>query len=420
MLNTVDNESSGPEPTRDEALRRLEEFVPRAGRAYASTRNYDHGPSDRSNVSLLSPYIRHRLILEEEVLKVILGRQRFSAAEKFIQEVFWRTYFKGWLEHRPQVWHRYRADVAALANRLKEDDGLSGSFEAAVTGNTGIDCFDAWARELVDTGYLHNHARMWFASIWIFTLRLPWQLGADFFYRHLLDGDAASNTLGWRWVAGLHTKGKTYLARPSNIARYTDGRFNPEGRLASTAPALSEPDIGPPVPPQVVSGGHPDESFGLLITEDDCFAESLDLPASPAAVIGLTAAGARSPLTISPQVDSFAHSAIADALTRSAMKFGVEMRQESGDNWVPALVDWASKLDLRVIATAYTPVGPAAERLDAAEPALKDAGLRLMRISRPYDVLTWPHATKGFFALKSKIPALIGKLGLAPLTECRP
>jgi deoxyribodipyrimidine photo-lyase len=65
-------------------------------------------------------------------------------------------------------------------------------------------------QELVETGYLHNHARMWFASIWIFTLRLPWELGADFFLRHLLDGDAASNTLSWRWVAGLHTKGKHY------------------------------------------------------------------------------------------------------------------------------------------------------------------------------------------------------------------
>ena len=60
---------------------------------------------------------------------------------------------------------------------------------------TGIEGFDDWARELVDTGYMHNHARMWFASIWIFTLRLPWALGADFFLRHLLDADAASNTL---------------------------------------------------------------------------------------------------------------------------------------------------------------------------------------------------------------------------------
>ena len=70
---------------------------------------------------------------------------------------------------------------------------------------------------------------MWFASIWIFTLRLPWALGADFFLRHLIDADAASNTLSWRWGAGLQTVGKTYLARTENIARYTNGRFAPRG-----------------------------------------------------------------------------------------------------------------------------------------------------------------------------------------------
>ncbi len=90
-------------------------------------------------------------------------------------------------------------------------------------------------------GYLHNHARMWFASIWIFTLRLPWVLGADFFMRHLCDGDPASNTLSWRWVAGLHTRGKTYLARASNIATYTGGRFTPQDHdLAAFAPPLTE------------------------------------------------------------------------------------------------------------------------------------------------------------------------------------
>ncbi|BAU31831.1 deoxyribodipyrimidine photo-lyase [Microcella alkaliphila] len=85
---------------------------------------------------------------------------------------------------------------------------------------------------------------MWFASIWIFTLRLPWQLGADVFLRNLLDGDPASNTLSWRWVAGLQTRGKTYQATADNIARFTDGRYRPRG-LATTA----EPLDGPPPPP---------------------------------------------------------------------------------------------------------------------------------------------------------------------------
>ena len=104
---------------------------------------------------------------------------------------------------------------------------MRAGYRAAIDGETGIECFDAWSAELCETGYLHNHARMWFASIWIFTLKLPWRLGADFFYRHLLDGDAASNTLSWRWVAGLHTRGKPYAARADNIATYSGGRFTP-------------------------------------------------------------------------------------------------------------------------------------------------------------------------------------------------
>ena len=66
---------------------------------------------------------------------------------------------------------------------------------------------------------------MWFASIWIFTLELPWQLGAEFFMKHLYDGDAASNTLGWRWVAGVQTQGKHYLASEWNIKKFTNNRF---------------------------------------------------------------------------------------------------------------------------------------------------------------------------------------------------
>ncbi|MGY9006925.1 MAG: FAD-binding domain-containing protein, partial [Alphaproteobacteria bacterium] len=223
-------------PTRQAGLARLEQFALQAGLQYAKRRNYDFGVDRRGNVSALSPWIRHRLVTEEEVLRAILARHSVSGAEKFVQEVFWRTYFKGWLEQHPSVWTAYQH---GLMQALGENHWFA-EYKEAVKGRTGIDCFDHWARELVETGYLHNHARMWFASIWIFTLRLPWELGADFFLRHLIDGDPASNTLSWRWVGGLHTKGKTYLARASNIAKYTDGRFNPQGQLSSTADPLIE------------------------------------------------------------------------------------------------------------------------------------------------------------------------------------
>ncbi|WP_410349501.1 FAD-binding domain-containing protein [Yoonia sp.] len=203
----------------------LAAFTHRMGRRYANGRNTDHGPDEHTAVSVLSPYIRRRLVLESDAVAVALAAHGPHDAEKSVQEVIWRGYCKGWLECRPQVWDSYRDVLDADLAALDRDRRLRRDVDRAMVGQTGLTCFDAWAAELVDTGYLHNHARMWFASIWIFTLWLPWRLGADFFYRHLLDGDAASNTLGWRCVAGLHTRGKPYPADAQNIATFTAGRF---------------------------------------------------------------------------------------------------------------------------------------------------------------------------------------------------
>lgn len=189
-----------PIPSRAAGLQRLSAFVPRAA-AYARERNRVVPPHDR--VSRLSPYLRHRLVLESETIAAAWSTHPPAAVEKLVAEVLWRTYWKGWLQLRPQVWQAYLEQW----RRDREDlDGAGAERLAAALGaRTGIECFDAWIRELTETGYLHNHARMWLASIWIFTLRLPWTLGSAFFLRYLLDGDPASNTLSWRWVAGLHT-----------------------------------------------------------------------------------------------------------------------------------------------------------------------------------------------------------------------
>ena len=168
-------------PTRAAGLQRLAAFVPLAGRDGAARRNHDL--PGHPHVSRLSPWLRHRLVSEAEVVTAVLSRHSPAAAEKFTQEVFWRSYWKGWLEQRPAVWTTYRRDLQAALNRLATEAGLRAGWEAACRGDTGIDAFDHWARELVATGWMHNHARMWFASIWIFTLRLPWELGADFFLR---------------------------------------------------------------------------------------------------------------------------------------------------------------------------------------------------------------------------------------------
>ena len=206
---------------RNEALHHLEQFAENNLGRYGVERNFDYGPSNRDNTSNLSKYITHRVINECEVIQSAYRKFSFKKIEKFIQEVLWRTYWKGWLEMRPQVWQDYIQDLSELTIETK-----TLNYQNAINGKTSISCFNDWVIELKEHGYLHNHARMWFASIWIFTLNLPWQLGSDFFLKHLLDGDPASNTLSWRWVAGLHTKGKHYLATEWNINKFSTKKYN--------------------------------------------------------------------------------------------------------------------------------------------------------------------------------------------------
>jgi deoxyribodipyrimidine photo-lyase len=399
--------STNFEPTRAAGLARLHDFLPRAGRAYAADRNSDLGPENRANVSTLSPYLRHRLVTEAEVLEAVLGRFSLSTAEKFVHEVYWRTYWKGWLETRPAVWRAYQHGVVAATGQLNNSGGLAGRYEKAVSGRTGIEGFDAWAGELVTTGYMHNHARMWFASIWIFTLRLPWELGADFFYRHLLDGDPASNTLSWRWVAGLHTRGKTYLARADNIASYTAGRFRPTG-LARTAEPLDEPPLAEQRAVPKAAQGWPEGRFCLLLGEDDLHPESLsgDAPGGLAAIATAHALPGRSPLPVSEPVRRFTLGALENGLARAADHFGAPA-QHLGPMEAETLVAWTKAAGAAHIVAPYAPVGPCASALAACEPALKAAGITLVRLRRNFDTQAWPHCTRGFFALKAKIPDLL-------------
>ena len=210
-------------------------FVQKGLKDYSSQRNYDFGPESRENTSNLSKYISHRIINEYDLVREILSEYNLQKVDKFIQEVFWRVYWKGWLEHRPEVWR----DFVNSSPTYSEEE-----YQKAINGETGIECFDDWVKELKIENYLHNHTRMWFASIWIFTLNLPWELGARFFMKHLFDGDAASNTLSWRWVAGIQTQGKNYLARESNIRKFTNQRYT-NTSLNENALPLENPKIYP-------------------------------------------------------------------------------------------------------------------------------------------------------------------------------
>ena len=401
-------------PTRAAALARLEAFVPNAGRRYAMERNRDPGPGLRDNVSMLSPYLRHRAITEREVLAAVLQQHPLQATEKFVQEVFWRTYWKGWLQMRPQVWQAFLTERDAERERLERSLERREAVARAEDGRTGIDGFDAWAGELVQTGYLHNHARMWFASIWIFTLRLPWSLGADFFLRHLLDADPASNTLGWRWVAGIQTPGKTYLARSDNIETYTGGRHRPSG-LATEALAVRDetaPQPMPLAPPGYLPSGRP---ALLLLHGDDLAGHEVMPPSVELRGVLIAAGGHRDhPWPFGDRAGQFVTALAtdtADRLTRAG-RADVHVIEALQADLVHRHCTAAG---VRTIVTTEAPVGPLADGLVRLARELKDDGIEIIPLRRPWDALAWPHATHGFFRFRKQIPEWIAHNGLGML-----
>ena len=398
--------------TRAEAQARLERFAPNMGRDYAQGRNFDRGAGAHRDVSMLSPYIRRRLLTEQEVIATAIKSQGAEASAKFIDEVIWRSYFKGWLEQRPEVWDSYAAGLRQDLAKMQGDAGLRHAIHSAETGQTGLSYFDSWALELIETGYLHNHARMWFASIWIFTLKLPWRVGADFFLRHLLDGDPASNTLSWRWVAGLHTRGKPYVAQADNIARFTNERFVPRAQeLTQNAAGLEalEPDGLPackaPRSPLAPQSRLP---TALLLTEEDCRIEDFpieDLICTTAAT--LAASPLRSPREVARLVVQFEAGALADVAQRSGVAVSSMALGAPSD-----LAQWALQSGAEQIVTPYVPVGPLREWLLRAKPELDAAGISLAEWRRDWDAMIWPYATAGFFKVKKQIPKFLREIAL--------
>ena len=409
-------------PTRTAALARMAEFLPLAGR-YAAERNFVR--PGHPNISRLSPWVQKRLLLEEEVVAAARVRWPFEAVEKFVQEVYWRTYWKGWLEQRPAAWSRWVEAVPRLRASLTAEQ--RSALAAALAGRTGIAGFDAWAQELVVTGYLHNHARMWFASIWIFTLKLPWELGAAFFYEHLLDGDVASNTLSWRWVAGLQTPGKTYVARADNIAFYTDGEHAPLASQLASAPFIIKED---PLPKVVawtddaaqVASANSYGRLGLWLHPEDLSVEAGEL-----AGLKIKAINASWPHAItkragwSEKVSAWTQAALRDAAMRAGNHFGAEICDGETDDQVQALVAWARQNRLHAI-VAYRPfVGPWLTEALALETALASAGIGMIWRRRAWDAEHFPHAARGYFPFWERVRSvgrnMVGPPGFEPRTK---
>jgi len=401
---------------REDALNAWRAFLPKVS-SYAGVRN--HVQSGHANVSRLSASLRFRTMLEDEIIQDTLGSHAFANAEKWLQEVCWRRYWKGWLERRPQIWKHWRRRVRDLRQDLPRAS-LSRA-EAVTAGEGGVACMDRMARELIETGYLHNHARMWWASYWIHVERLPWELGADFFFRHLLDADPASNTLSWRWVAGLQTLGKTYLVRRSNIEKYAPQYLlgNDAGSVAIADGAVVACAVeerasidASPLPEYPTCIHEQPGRTGLWLHPDDLAPEVGPLadlaPVSIAACISDHVY--RDVYRLSGQRIASLHTVLADGLGRAGAHYRCPALALEGDDPVQGLCSWARDNDLKDVVAFAPTVGPTHDLLPRLRACLDATGVRLTLIRRPSDHTAFSFATAGFFPFWQKMCSHLNSL----------
>ena len=371
--------------SRASAIENLNKFVDQNLFEYSKLRNFDFGPENKSNTSCLSPYITHGVINELEVIKKSLSKFSFTKNEKFIQEILWRTYWKGWLELRPGVWIDYLNDLKKIREEFKDNT----DYKNAIEGNTNIECFNVWVKELKENNYLHNHTRMWFASIWVFTLDLPWQLGAEFFMKNLYDGDAASNTLGWRWVAGIQTQGKNYLASEWNIKKFTNNRFNNIKLNENAPPKFSDKTYS--IIKQDFSNSEIIENQSLLIFENNLSFEITDFQNNKFKKIYIISNNNENrSIKLSEKVLKFKSLLIKDQEQR--------LKNNSIDC---EIIDIGEIKNIsNEIIGLYPTVG---ENLDY----LNSNNLKIDFLYRRLDQYSWQYCNKGFFNFKNYIPKII-------------
>ena len=373
--------------SRASAIEKLSVFVNQNLFEYSKLRNFDFGPSNRSNISCLSPYITHGIISELELIKIALSKFSFTKNEKFIQEILWRTYWKGWLELRPNVWTDYLDELKKIRNEFKD----KANYKNAIEGNTNIECFNEWVNELKENNYLHNHARMWFASIWIFTLNLPWQLGAEFFMKHLYDGDAAANTLGWRWVAGIQTPGKNYLASEWNIKKFTNNRFQNIKLNESALPISSSKTYS--INKKKFLNSEISKDKTLLIFENNMTFEFSDFKENKFKKTLLVSNDTSRTIKLSEKVLKFKASLLKDQKIRL---------EEKSINCEIININDLINISEDVYAL-YPTVG---ENLDFIE---NNKLKNIKFLYRKLDQFSWQYCNKGFFNFKNYIPKIIAR-----------
>lgn len=394
--------------TREEAVKAAREFAPHMGASYAKTRN--SVVPGHENVSRLSPIVRVRLVRENELAQIALDEhEQLYKCEKFVQECHWRSYWRTWLELRPQVWTDYNANVNIQRDGLaKVQIQRIAQIEA---GESGVGIMDEFARELRATGYLHNHARMWFAAFWVHVERLPYELGADFFDRHLICSCPASNVLSWRWVAGVQTRGKTYLARRGNLEKYCAEEYLDAGGLevfesSREAPIPDEPFYEPQTPSYKLASDWDDLSTpaktGLWITEDDLSPETSDLePARFSAICSSVVAAPQKSTDSNGLRREYRLLAARDASARAAKQWQSEaanLEAQTPDELAGQLRDWAVGHELKTVVALKPFVGPSSDAVGHVADVLRENGVSLQLLRRDEDAGMYPFAHKGYFA----------------------
>jgi deoxyribodipyrimidine photo-lyase len=177
---------------------------------YAKTRNFING-----GVTHLSPYISRGVLSTREIMVVLQEKgYAWSSCETLLKELAWRDYFQRVQQHHPDL-HRKAIK--------QEQTGVAseGVPLAVVQGQTGIDGIDRGIQGMLDTGYMHNHQRMYTAMLCCNIGQFHWKACGDWLYYHLIDGDVASNYCSWQWTAGAFSS-KRYIANQENINHYTN------------------------------------------------------------------------------------------------------------------------------------------------------------------------------------------------------
>jgi len=371
-------------PSRSNSIKVLQNFIEKELSKYSYLRNFDFGPANRSNTSCLSPYISHGILSEMEVINKSLKEHAITNIEKFIQEILWRIYWKGWLELRPNVWTDFVKDLK-IEKKIFSNDA---NYLNAIAGKTEIECFNDWVREIKNFNYLHNHTRMWFASIWVFTLKLPWQLGAEFFLENLYDGDVASNTLGWKWVAGLQTVGKNYIATEENIKKYTHSKYNNINLIKSAAP-LKEKKLYSIIQNNFINPTF-NENKILLIFDNNLSFENSEYSKKKFKEILIINNNSRK-IRLSKNVFEFKNQLIQDQYNR--------LKQNS-TNCSIVDINYLDNLNEEMYAL-YPCVG---ENLDFL---IENRKNNIKFLYRGIDRFSWKYCKKGFFNFKNYIPEIV-------------